>query len=234
MYVYNQDQPFDLYNNTASLNGATILTAQGVHGQGLFIARGFEAKSDNFTFEQANMTARHSNFVVNSPQNPEKPLMQGDDIRLDFDLTKNIGDLSPEVEGVAALEFPYAQVKTSISQARWDLASQKVYMEKPPEVDLKYSYFYTTRKELDSLAFNATGATYDLQRSELFVTGIPFIKVADALITPENNEVLILENSTIGTLLNTKIVIDSLYGYHHLTDGTINIINSKKFTGNAT
>ncbi len=234
MVVFNKDEPFDLYNNTASLDGATVLRKTGVHGKGLFKARGFEATSDNFTFEETNLTARHSSFVLNSPQNPDKSLMQGEDIRLDFDLTNNIGDLSPEVAGVAALEFPYAQVKTSISNARWDLAEEKVYMKKPPEVDLKYSYFYTTKKELDSLAFNATGATYDLRRSELFVTGIPYINVADALITPENNEVLILENSTIGTLLNTKIVIDSLYGYHHLFDGTINIISSKKFTGNAT
>lgn len=234
MFIYNKEEPFDLYNHTASLNGATILTSRGVHGQGLFKARGFQATSDEFTFKETNMTARHSNFLVASPQNPEKNLMQGEDIRLDFDLTRNLGDLSPEIEGEAALEFPYAQVKTSISKARWNLAEQKVYMEKPEDVDIKYSYFYTTRKELDSLAFNASGATYDLQRSELLVTGIPYIKVADALITPENNEVLILENSVIGTLLNTNIVIDTLYGYHHLFDGTINIINSKKFTGHAT
>ncbi len=234
MVVYNKEVPFDLYNTTASLDGATILRKDGVHGKGLFKARGFEATSKSFTFEEHDMTARHSSFVVNSPQNPDKPLMQGEDIRLDFDLTNNIGELSPEVAGAAALEFPYAQVKTSISNARWDLSEEKVYMEKPPEVDIKYSYFYTTKKELDSLAFNATGATYDLKRSELFVTGIPYINVADALITPENNEVLILENATIGTLLNTNIVIDSLYGYHNLFDGTINIISSKKFSGNAT
>ncbi len=234
MFVYNKEEPFDLYNTTASLDGATILTAQGVHGEGLFKARGFEAVSDEFTFQETKMTARHSNFVVASPQNPEKPLMQGEDIRLDFDLTNNLGDLSPEVEGVAALEFPYAQVKTSISKARWNLAEEKVYMEKPEDVDISNSYFYTTREELDSLAFNATGATYDLQRSELLVTGIPYINVADALITPENNEVLILENATIGTLLNTNIVIDSSYQYHNLFDGTINIISSKQFSGDAT
>lgn len=233
MYVYNQDEPFDLYNNTASLEGATILGKKGVNGEGIFKARGFEAKSKEFTFRETEMMARHSNFVVAS-ENPDKPLMQGNDIRLDFDLNANIGELSPEVEGVAALEFPYSQMKTSISKATWNLADQKVIMEKPENVDIRSSYFYSTRKELDSLAFNATGAEYDLQTSKLLVTGIPYIKVADALITPENNEVLVFENSTIGTLTNTDIVIDTLYGYHHMFDGTINIISRKKFTGNAT
>jgi len=232
MYVSNLEEPFDIYNNTATFNGTTILSAQGVNGSGFFEARGFEAESDEFTFKETELTARHSDFVVAS-QNPEKPLMQGEDIRLDFDLTANIGDLSPEVEGQAALEFPFAQVKTSISQAQWNLSEEKVYMEKPEDVDIRSSYFYTTREELDSLAFNASGAVYDIQSSELNVTGIPYINVADALITPENNEVLILENATIGTLENTKIVIDSLYGYHNLFDGTIDIVSSKKFTGRA-
>jgi len=49
------------------------------------------------------------------------------------------------------------------------------------------------------------------------VSGIPYIIVADAKITPENNEVLILENAKIGQLKNTVIVVDTLNGYHRLT-----------------
>jgi len=48
------------------------------------------------------------------------------------------------------------------------------------------------------------------------VSGIPFIVVADAKITPDHNEVLILENSKIGQL---KIQPSSghTHGYHRLT-----------------
>jgi hypothetical protein len=76
-------------------------------------------------------------------------------------------------------------------------------MTKPPDVDIENSYFYATREELDSLAFNAEAAEYDLETSQLKVSGIPYIIVADAMITPENNEVLILENAQIGELYNT-------------------------------
>ncbi len=58
--------------------------------------------------------------------------------------------------------------------------------------------------------------------------------VADAKITPENNEVLILENAKIGTLKNTTIVLDTLNGYHRLTEGVVDIISRKEFTGYAT
>ena len=83
---------------------------------------------------------------------------------------------------------------------RWDLNAQKINMSKDPNVPIENSYFYTTRKDLDSLRFNAERAEYDLKTQQLKVSGIPYIIVADAKITPENNEVLILENAKIGTL----------------------------------
>lgn len=119
--------------------------------------------------------------------------MQGEDIRLKFDLDKNFAEISPEIEGVAAIEFPYAQFKTSIPNARWDLNTQKITMTRDVNVPIENSYFYTTRKELDSLSFNAEKAEYDIKLQQMKVSGIPYITVADARITPENNEVLILK-----------------------------------------
>lgn len=84
------------------------------------------------------------------------------------------------------------------------------------------------------MSFNATKAEYDIQTQQLKVSGIPYITVADARITPENNEVLILENAKIGQLKNTTIVMDTLNGYHRLTDGVVDVISRKEFTGYAT
>jgi len=121
-------------------------------------------------------------------------------VRLKFNLEQNYATISPELEGAAAISFPYAQFKTSITEARWDLNTQKITMTKAPDVPIENSYFYTTRKDLDSLRFNAEKAEYDIQLQKLKVSGIPYIIVADAKITPENNEVLILENAKIGQL----------------------------------
>ena len=233
MYIRNQLDSFMLYDNTATLNGYLDVTTTGVKGGGTMTTRGFESQSEDFTFTQYQLIAKNSSFTLAS-DNPEKPLLTGDDIRLEFDFAKDIANISPEIEGMAAIDFPYAQIKTSISKAQWNLQENKVYMTKPPDVPIENSYFYATREELDSLAFNAEAAVYDLETSELKVMGIPYIIVADAMITPENNEVLILENAQIGELHNTTIVIDTLYGYHHLVDGTIQIHSRKSFSGHAT
>ncbi len=229
----NKKGPFTLYNSTAQLDGTLVVSKTGVSGTGTLITRGSESVSKELFFSAKDFSARHAKFQVKTT-NPEKPALQGEDIRLKFNLEKNFAEISPEIEGVAAIEFPYAQFKTSIPTARWDLTTQKITMTKPADVSIENSYFYTTRDDLDSLAFNAEQAEYDIKQQTMRVKGIPYITVADARITPENNEVLILENARIGQLKNTTIVLDTLNGYHRMINGVVDIISRKEFTGYAT
>ena len=231
--IENLRDPFDLYGATAQLDGRLTVSKTGTTGGGKLITRGSEAISEELSFSARDFGARHADFQVKTT-NPDKPALAGDDVRIKFNLEENHADISPEIAGEAALEFPYAQFKTSIPEARWDLDTQKIVMKRDPAVPLENSYFYTTRPELDSLNFLAEGAEYDIKTQQLKVSGIPFIVVADARITPENNEILILENAKIGRLANTTIVMDTLNGYHRLTDGVVDIASRKEFSGSAT
>ncbi|HEY9047806.1 MAG TPA: hypothetical protein VIN08_17990 [Ohtaekwangia sp.] len=233
MRLKNQKAPFNFYDSTAQMQGMLTISKQGVAGAGKLETRGSELISRNMNFTADDFSARHARFKVKSAD-PNKPLLYGVDVRMKFNLQQNYADISPEVAGVAAIEFPYAQFKTSIPEMRWDLKAEKITMKKNPDVPLENSYFYTTRKELDSLNFLAEKAEYNLKTQELKVSGIPYIIVADAKITPENNEVLILENAKIGTLKNTVIILDTLNAYHRLTEGVVDIISRKQFSGYAT
>ena len=229
----NTKSPFNFYNSTAQLDGTMTVSKTGVAGTGKLITRGSEAISNELGFTAKEFSARHAGFQVKTT-NPDKPALQGEDIRLKFNLEQNYAEISPEIEGVAAIDFPYAQFRTSIPNARWDLNTQKITMTKDANVPIENSYFYTTRKELDSLSFNAEKAEYDIKLQQLKVSGIPYIIVADAKITPENNEVLILENAKINQLKNTIIVLDTLHGYHRMINGVVDIVSRKEFTGYAT
>lgn len=233
MMLKNTNAPFEFYNSTAQMRGTLTVSKEGVAGAGKFESRGTELVSKNMKFSGTDFSARRARFKVKS-EDPNKPLLTGTDVRMVFNLEQNYADISPEVAGVAAIDFPYAQFKTSIPNMRWDVGAQKITMSKEPDQPLEDSYFYTTREDLDSLNFNAERAVYDLKTQTLTVSGIPYIIVADAKITPENNEVLILENAKIGTLKNTTIVLDTLNGYHRLTEGVVDIKSRKEFSGYAT
>ncbi len=233
MLLKNLKAPFNFYDSTAHMQGILTISKEGVAGSGKLETRGTEVVSRYLHFNADDFGARHARFKLKS-DDPNKNLLSGNDVRLRFNLVDNSADISPEIEGTAAIDFPYAQFKTSIPKAHWDLAQQKITMSKAPDVPLESSYFYSTRKELDSLSFLAQKAEYDLRSQQLKVSGIPYITVADALITPENNEVLILENARIGTLKNTTIVLDTLNAFHRLTEGVVDIISRKEFSGYAT
>lgn len=233
MKLRNTTSPFNFYDSTAQLTGTITISKKGVAGIGKLETRGSELRSREMNFSAKDFGARHARFKAKS-DDPAKPLIDGTDVRVKFNLEQNYADISPEIAGQAAIDFPFAQFRTSIPNARWDLTTQKITMTKNPDVDIESSYFYTTRKDLDSLSFYAEKAVYDLKTQEMLVSGIPYIIVADAKITPENNEVLILENAKIGTLKNTTIILDTLNGYHRLTEGVVDVISRKQFSGYAT
>jgi hypothetical protein len=186
------DVPFNFYDSTAQLTGTITISKSGVSGIGKLETRGSELRSREMNFSAKDFGARHARFKAKSAD-PSKPLIDGTDVRVKFNLAQNYADISPEIEGEAAIDFPFAQFKTSIPNARWDFSTQKITMTKNPDVPIENSYFYTTRKDLDSLSFNAEKAVYDLKTQQMLVSGIPYITVADARITPENGEVLILK-----------------------------------------
>ena len=233
MYISNYGDLFNMYGGQATLDGSAIVTNKGVNGSGTLLTFNSETNSESYALEPEKFNARNAQFDIKS-NNPDKPALSGDDVFVSFDMTTKQAEISPEVEGEAAIDFPYAQFRTSITKAVWDLENQTVSMSKPEDVPIESSYFYTTREDLDSLHFSATHAEYDMTALELKVSGIPFIKVADAKITPENGEVLVLENSRIGTLYNTSIILDTLNEYHEVYDATVTIISRNEFEGDGT
>lgn len=229
----NNSKPFSLFADKADLRGQMVLQTTGLIGSGEMNLGASNLKSDSISFKTESFNARHTNFTLNAA-NSSKPILSSDDVMINYDLAAQIADIQPEVAGRAALEFPYAQFRTSIPTAQWNIEDNVIVMSKPEEIPLDESFFYTTNKALDSLAFNATAATYDIEKKELTVKGIPSILVADALITPQGDSLTILENSRIGTIYNAEILMDAVNKYHRMFDAEIEILSSSKFRGRAT
>lgn len=232
MFLRTTEDPFSFYNGTAKLTGAANITQNGVYGYGSLLTRGSIAKSQNLSFREFAYSATHANFTVLS-DDPNKPAMAGDDISLRFDLTNNTADITPEQIGVAALSFPYAQINTSITNAKWFLDDSLIVMSRPPDVALEDTYFYSTRVDLDSLAFNGDTAIYDIRKYELNVRGIPYILSADAQIIPEGNQTTILANSNLETFSNAEIVLSYPNATHYLNQGVIDIYSRNSYSGTA-
>lgn len=233
MYLKTIAQPFAFYDGTAQLSeGFVNVTSKGVLGSGTLSTRGSRSVSKNLSFEEFEYRARHASFEVLT-EDPMKPAMAGDDVKLTFDLRNNTAMIGPEVANAAAISFPYTQMKTSITHAIWDLEDSLVFMMKPEAIPLEESYFYTTKEELDSLVFNGEKAFYDMKTKELTVKGVPYIRIADAKIVPEGNQITFLADAVTNELNNAEIIIDGYGGYRYLNRANIRILSRNQFEGDA-
>lgn len=229
-FINAKGMPFKLYNKTVSLEGLVSLSPSGLAGRGYIQTAGSRAESERYKFGKDGFSGRKAFFEVKS-NNPIKPALACRNVRFDFSIKDQKADFSPEVKGFASNVFPFCQYKTSIPQATWFIEKKVVTMSKPDSVELKSSYFYSTKKELDSLYFNATDAIYDIATHNLKISGIPYIHVADAEIKPDSGGVTITEGANMKTLNKATVLVDRTNKYHTLKNANIKILSRTKFEG---
>jgi len=229
----NEQKPFKLFNDQASLRGNVVVGKEGLSGAGDMQLDASKLSSDSIKFQQLSFQSRHADFTLNADQS-SRPILSSSDVYVNYDLAVQEATIEPEIAGRAAIEFPYAQFKTSIPTAKWDIEGKNIVMSKPDSTSLDNSFFYSTNTTLDSLVFNGSQAYYDIETSELTIKGIPFIQVADAQIIPQGDSLTVLENSVIETLSKATIYFDESSVYHRLYDAEIDILSRSRFVGKAT
>ncbi|GJM29311.1 MAG: hypothetical protein DHS20C17_19460 [Cyclobacteriaceae bacterium] len=232
MFITSKEEPFQMYDNTATLDGTSLITTSGFFAHGTLFTRGSESVSENFQMTERQIAAKDANFEVKS-SDPDKPSLVAQGVSLNFDLNTNLADIKSEQDGRSVLDFPFTQIRTSIGEARWDLEKKIISMNKPEDVDIDQSYFYTTKLEMDSLVFNASGAVYDIDKLEMQVSGVPYMNVADARIIPDSNRVFIRENAEIEKFRQARIILDTINEFHNLYNGNIKVTARHAFDGDA-
>jgi hypothetical protein len=245
--------------NPASLSGTMAITPEALWAIGkitrkdffLFAPQGATISPDRiFTPDLPDNIVE---FKVHStdldPFNVEygtdyKHLIDANAVFVDFDLKNAICKIShnPFISKQNAqyefFSFPYAQFKTSIKEATWDVKKKEITMKGDDN-----SIFHSTKFEEEEQApnkdlyFKATAGKYDIKDLNtpiLELEGVPHITSADARIIPDKGKVTILKGADVQTLQNSTVVVDTLNSYHTLVNGNIKINNREDFEGDAT
>ncbi|MFN0048423.1 MAG: hypothetical protein ACKVOU_04810 [Cytophagales bacterium] len=232
MMVTNFNYPFDLYKKQLQLDGNLYVSANGVSGSGLLEIKKERVIAPKLEFYQKKVVSRHA--VLNSKlPGYTKNSLEVNNVKITFLLKESTANISPEIRGIAGISFPLCEYATSIENAKWDLNKKIVSMTAENPNDISKSYFIATNPQYDSLVFNAAAAIYDINKKQLKIDGVPFIKSADAKILPDSGKVLIVEEGQMKTLKKAIIILDTITAYHYLTKGKIQIESRYKFSGSA-
>ena len=100
-----------------------ILSPENLFGSGKFESPISVTTSQNFSLEETQYTSTNSNFLIKT-DNPAKPAMKGERVKVFYNLKDKFADITAEREGDDVFVFPYAQYATSLGQAHWDFEEE--------------------------------------------------------------------------------------------------------------
>ncbi|MES2730844.1 MAG: hypothetical protein V4714_03815 [Bacteroidota bacterium] len=232
MIINSVKTPFEMYKGSTTMEGSLIVQSTGLVGRGAIKRKDSETYSEKFVLGKDKFTAKEAEFRVSSTVKG-KPAILGTTVEVDFDIANSkvhIATGGNSLTDASSLAFPYANYKTNIDHADWDISKKMVTMTG----DVNNSVFTSTDSTQEGLSFNGSSAIYDVSKLTLNIGGVPYITTADARIIPHEGKVTILENAEMQPLKKAKLQIDTLNSYHNLIDGTVQVLSKSKFTGNAT
>lgn len=237
--------------NPITLRGDLIVTATGLKGEGNLVRKDFTVLSvseEPMRFGINRFSGSNVEFKINSKDRDpyefdrgffytnNKAVLLGNFVDFDFDLAGGKAVVRPDAEfsDFASLNLPYAEYKTSIKEAVWELKKKNITMTGDSTSRFTSTVFGSEDTNIENLTFNASNALYDIPNLTLTVSGIPFINSADASIVPKEGKAVILKDAEMQQLKEAKVLIDTLYRYHRLFNGNIKINSRLDFEGDAT
>lgn len=220
LFAETKEEPICLFDSTY-FRGKTMLTDDGLHGDGVLTFGLTRFESDHFDFDARSFVADSSNFVLFDEDGKTKAFL-ADNYRSHV----NLGSKKVQFEYLDArsnLDFPLNQFYCALNEAEWDMASNNIHLSGPA------SEFVSLLPEQDSLSFFSTNADYDMNEYVVHAHDVESVKVADAEIKPWDATVHILRNAEIQPLEHATVVADTALHAHTYKDAAVSIYSRNNY-----
>ncbi len=238
-----QNVPFSIYNNQLIHHGILILRSTGLFGAGEITYANAVFTSKDFGFHNHVFSADNCTFAINNRD--KRQVFTAQSYGFDFDLLDRQGTFSAK-DTPSRVEFPENKYIAFIDAFRWDVNSDVIHISNEnsfpgyfkPGPDLMDQVdsdtfplsFVSAHPGQDSLRFAAAAAKFNLKESNLQVTGVPFIELADAVIFTADGEVSIMKNAEMMQLTGAYLITGKTNRYHSLYNVAANISGKKNYT----
>jgi hypothetical protein len=246
MYADQAGDPFNMYGNNSLLTGSLIIQPIGLSGSGTMNLEKAELKSNLFTFESNSFSSDTTSFSLKSLAKTDFNFIT-EDLNGKVDFSSQIGSFNSN-ESLTIAQFPKHLYLSYLDRFEWNISKDEIAIESSPQIDnsaspeiqklaklkddnLPGALFMSIHRSQDSLRFASTKAIYSLRDSIISASEVEYIKVADALIFPDQNNVVIGHVAEIKTLTNSEIIANTLNQYHKIYNAKINIKGRHKYLG---
>ncbi|MGM0612792.1 MAG: hypothetical protein ACQESM_04690 [Bacteroidota bacterium] len=255
MTIRNQEEPMNMFNQQAHIDGEIKYTPDFMRGNGSMQIEEAEISSELFRYDNQNVNADTCNFTLHTKES-EFGLGSGDKVEQDL-ITNNFkaeisfadrkGEFTSN-SGSSRIEFPINQYISFIDQFTWYMDEEEVAfsskvsdemskkyddksMEEMADIDLEGARFVSIHPGQDSLEFTAENAVYSRNKQTIDAKGVRMIRVADAAIFPDEQNIIVQKRAEIDELQNAKILANTTTKYHTIQDAVVNIEGRYEYFG---
>ena len=232
--IIKSPEPYSFYYESTKLSGGLVVRNKGLFGNGHLERNDSEANSKGIKFNKSGFLATESNFLIKADAKGAKPVLESQNVEIDFNIDKQIVDISPKNQNFndslsSSISFPNAAYKTTIDNAQWNIQRKTISMKG----NVDNSIFTSTSPSQYGLAFKGSSAVYDISANTLNISGVPGINSVDAIIIPSNGKVAIRSEGKLEPFTDATVIADTLNKYHTLANANISINSKLSYSGNA-
>jgi len=232
--------PINMFNGQAKAQAGKLdLQPTGLTGAGIVEFSGAELESGLITYNKNSFASDTSSFRLLALQEANLAF-KTDNVNAFIDFDVRIGNFKSNGEETK-VEFPVNDYICFMDQFKWFMDKNDIALETSrematdfvidTELDMNRSNFFSTAKDQDSLNFMSPKAIYDLDNYTITADQIPWIRVADAKITPDSGRVIIRRKAKMDPLENATVLANYITQYHTLTDASISILSRLDYVG---
>jgi hypothetical protein len=239
-----KDKNFDMFGNGTVLDGKLNLTPSGLKGSGIVDMLNSRITSKYFRFSANSIQADTSDYNLKSLQGDGYAFIaENARTSIDFGLQQSKFSLNTDS---SVVKFPELQYICTMTNFTYNMKDRILSMEQrgkssttlmPAEQLLKLDFqkldkptFFSTNNQSDTITFSSKKGSYNLNEEYIEAENINYLKIADALIQPENGKITITKRAKIKSLQNAIIAVNNR---HILHSANIDIENSKRYSGSA-
>lgn len=238
------DNDFKMFANGTTLDGTISLKPNRLNGSGIVNTSDSRINSDMFTFSSNTIRADTADYNLKSRLTDGYSFIAENantDVNFETGLTRFHLNTDSSV-----VKFPEIQYICNMTDFEYNLRDRILSMEQrgkkgsgimsPGDLlrvgmnDLEKPTFLAANSLRDTISFASASARYHVDEEYIEASNINYIRIADALIQPENGSIRINRRAKIETLKNAFVAVNNL---HLLHSADIEIESTRRYSGSA-
>ncbi|HIP36163.1 MAG TPA: hypothetical protein EYG85_04860 [Crocinitomix sp.] len=233
--------PIYLFDKQVIMSGETQLTKNGMTGWGNMFFEKAKLSSRKFEYKRWIIDADTANFDladIDGEKSTDQITFATNNVNAHVDLEGRKGEFKSN-DGTSKVEFPVNQYFCYMDQFTWlmdsdemDMSSSGKDLNIDSELDLAGPNFFSVHPDQDSLRFRAPKATFSLKNKVITCSKIEFIDVADARISPSDQQIIVRKKAKMDPFEDATIVANFVTKYHTITNAHVEISARRKYLAN--